>query len=69
LKDAFATPTFADYFVEIRRQNRKSFLYDVPRLIDWKSIEKILRKKYRKVASADGRPAYTPLPMSKLLLL
>ena len=39
------------------------------RLIDWKPIEKILRKKYRKVASADGRPAYPPVPMFKLLLL
>jgi IS5 family transposase len=39
-------------------------------LIDWKPIEKILRKKYRKVASADdGRPAYPPLPMFKPLLL
>jgi transposase, IS5 family len=65
----FTTPTFADYFVEIRKQTRKSFLDDVHRLIDWKPIEKILKKKYRKVASADGRPAYPPLPMFKLLLL
>lgn len=65
----FTTPTFADYFVEIRRQTRKSFLDDVHHLIDWKPIEKIVRKKYRKVASADGRPAYPPLPMFKLLLL
>jgi IS5 family transposase len=65
----FTTPTFADYFVEIRKQTRKSFLDDVHHLIDWKPIEKILRKKYRKVASADGRPAYPPLPMFKLLLL
>jgi IS5 family transposase len=65
----FTTPTFADYFVEIRKQSRKNFLDDVNRLIDWKPIEKILRKKYRKVASADGRPAYPPVPMFKLLLL
>jgi IS5 family transposase len=65
----FTTPTFADYFVEIRKQSRKNFLDDVHRLIDWKPIEKILKKKYRKVASADGRPAYPPLPMFKLLLL
>jgi IS5 family transposase len=69
LKDAFTTPTFTDYFVEIRRQTRKGFLDDMHHLIDWKPIEKILRKKYRKVASADGRPAYPPLPMFKLLLL
>jgi len=65
----FTTPTFADYFVSIRKQTRKSFLDDVNRLIDWKPVEKILRKKYRKVASADGRPAYPPVPMFKLLLL
>ena len=65
----FTTPTFADYFVEIRKQSRKSFLDDVHHLIDWRPLEKILRKKYRKVASADGRPAYPPLPMFKLLLL
>ena len=69
VKDTFTTPTFADYFVEIRKQSRKNFLDDVNRLIDWKPIEKILRKKYRKVASADGRPAYPPVPMFKLLLL
>lgn len=65
----YTNPTFADYFVEIRKQTRKSFLDDVNRLIDWKPIEKVLRKKYRKVASADGRPAYPPVPMFKLLLL
>jgi len=65
----FTTPTFADYFVGIRKQARKSFLDDVHLLIDWKPLEKILRKKYRKAASADGRPAYPPLPMFKLLLL
>jgi IS5 family transposase len=32
-------------------------------------MEKILKKKYKKRASADGRPAYPPLPMFKLLLL
>jgi IS5 family transposase len=69
LKDTFTTPTFADYFVEIRKQTRKNFLDDVNHLIDWKPIEKVLRKKYRKVASADGRPAYPPVPMFKLLLL
>ncbi len=69
MKDTFTTPTFADYFVEIRKQTRKNFLDDVNHLIDWKPIEKILRKKYRKVASADGRPAYPPVPMFKLLLL
>ena len=69
MKDTFTTPTFADYFVEIRKQTRKNFLDDVNHLIDWKPIEKVLRKKYRKVASADGRPAYPPVPMFKLLLL
>jgi len=38
-------------------------------LINWRNIENLLNKKYKKVASADGRSAYPPLPMFKHLLL
>lgn len=44
----FTTPTFANCFVEFRKQTRESFLDDMHHLIDWKPIKKILRKKYRK---------------------
>jgi IS5 family transposase len=68
MTDKFTTKGFADYFIEQRRYTNQ-FLDKIDALIDWKDIEKVLNKKYRKVASADGRPAYPALPMFKLLLL
>lgn len=59
---------FADYFIE-HRKHINTFLDRIDGFIDWKSIEKLLKKKYKKTMSADGRPAYPPLPMFKLLLL
>lgn len=66
--DKFTTPGFADYFME-HRKHVNTFLDTIDGFIDWKSIEKLLKKKYKKTMSADGRPAYPPLPMFKLLLL
>jgi IS5 family transposase len=66
--DKFTTPGFADYFIE-QRKHSNTFLDKISQFIDWKHIEKLLKKKYKKTASADGRPAYPPLPMFKLLLL
>jgi len=37
--------------------------------MDWSLIEKLLNKYYKKVAAADGRPAYPALTMFKTLLL
>ena len=68
MTDKFTAPSFADYLVG-QRQHSVTFLDKIDKLIDWKPIEKILRQKYRKTASANGRPAYPPLPMFKLLLL
>jgi IS5 family transposase len=59
---------FADYFIE-QRKHANTFLDKIDGFIEWKSIEKLLRKKYKKTVSADGRPAYPPLPMFKLLLI
>lgn len=64
----FTAYTFADYIVD-QRKNNHTFLDKINNIIDWKPIEDILKKRYKKVASADGRPAYPPLPMFKLLLL
>jgi len=61
-------PSFADYFIA-QRKHSNTFLEKIDMFIDWESIDKLLRKKYKKTASADGRPAYPPLPMFKLLLL
>lgn len=61
-------PSFADYFIE-QRKHSNTFLDKIGQFIDWSNIEKLLRKKYKKTASADGGPAYPALPMFKLLLL
>jgi len=68
MTDKFTTPSFADYFVE-QRKHSNTFLDKIHQFIDFREVEKILKKKYKKTASADGRPAYPPLPMFKLLLL
>ena len=60
--------SFMDYCID-KRLEGKSFLMDVDRLIDWKPIEKLLKKKYKKKQSADGRPAYPALPLFKMLLI
>jgi len=66
--DKFTTLSFADYIIEQRKQP-KTFLDAVNQIIDFKSVDRILTKKYKKTKSADGRPAYPALPMFKLLLL
>ena len=68
MTDKFTTPSLADYFVE-QRKHSNTFLDKIHQFIDFKEVEKLLKKKYKKTASADGRPAYPPLPMFKLLLL
>jgi transposase, IS5 family len=66
--DKFTTTSFADYFIE-QRKHSNVFLDKIDQFIDWNHIGKQLKKKYKKTMSADGRPAYPPLPMFKLLLL
>lgn len=68
MTDKFTSKGFADYFIE-QRGYSNTFLEKIDMLINWKNIESLLNKKYKKVASADGRPAYPALPMFKLLLL
>lgn len=68
MTDKFTTPSFADCFIEQRRHPH-TFLDKINQVIDFKEIEELLKKKYKKTTSADGRPAYPPLPMFKLLLL
>jgi len=66
--DKFTTMGFADYLIE-QRKHSNAFLDKMDQFIDWNHIGKLLKKKYKKTMSADGRPAYPPLPMFKLLLL
>jgi hypothetical protein len=42
---------FADYFIE-QRKHANTFLDTIDRFIDWKSIGKLLKKKYKKTMSA-----------------
>ncbi len=59
---------FADLMVS-ERPRKSSFLDEVDRMVDWRPIQKILNRKYKKKASADGRPAYPVLPLFKMLLI
>ena len=68
MTDKFTAPGFADYILE-HRKHSNVFLDKIDQFIDWKNIEKLLKKKYKKTFSADGRPAYPPLSLFKLLLL
>ena len=61
-------PGIADY-VAAHRKHKGCFLDEIDRLIDWKSLEKMLRNKLKRVANAGGNPAYPPLLMFKILLL
>ena len=61
-------PGIADYVVA-RRKRKECFLDEIDRLIDWNPLEKLLRKTLKRVVNAVGNPAYSPLPMFKILLL
>lgn len=59
---------FADLMV-CHRKAKSSFLDEVDQMVDWRPIEKILNRNYKKKASADGRPAYPALRLFKMLLI
>ncbi len=69
MKEKNTFPSFADYFAQTRKFTGKEiFLDKIDKIIDWKKIDKILRKyPYKK--SAVGAPAYSPLLLFKILLL
>lgn len=60
--------SFLDYCIK-QRPGQKSFLDDVDQVIEWRPVERLLKKHYKKIKAADGRPAYPPLPLFKMLLL
>ena len=51
------------------RKKAKTFLDDVDQVVDWRPIERFLKKKLRRHSDAVGNPAYPPLAMFKVLLL
>jgi|GEM_PF-2203774 len=68
MTDKFTTSGFADYFVG-QRKHANTFLDTIHQIIDFRALEKLLKIKYKKRTSADGRPAYPALPIFKLLPL
>jgi IS5 family transposase len=60
--------SFGDLELSGRRM-KDTFLDKVNEIIDWKLIERAVRRNYRKNAAADGRPAYPGLPLFKMLLI
>lgn len=58
-----------DYFADRRKWKRPTFLDDIEKVIDWRPLEKLLRRKLRRSKDAVGNPAYSPLLMYKILLL
>jgi IS5 family transposase len=59
---------FLDLAVE-QGKKVKTFLDDVERLVDWRPIEKLLKKKLKRNHDAVGNPSYPPLAMFKILLM
>jgi IS5 family transposase len=51
------------------RRTKDTFLDKVNEIIDWKPIERAVRRNYRKRTAADGRPPYPGLPLFKMLLI
>ena len=59
---------FLDMAISVRKK-AKTLLDDVERAIDWRPIERFLKKKLRRHRDAVGNPAYPSLCMFKVLLL
>lgn len=47
----------------------KTFLDDVDEFVDWRPLDKVLKKKLRRHKDAVGNPSYPPLAMFRVLLL
>jgi IS5 family transposase len=59
---------FLDLAVEQGKKVR-TFLDDVERLVDWRPVDKLLKKGLKRNKDAVGNPAYPPLAMFKILLM
>ena len=51
------------------RKSKSDFFDQINALLDWKAIERELRKYYTKGLSANGRPSYRGLLLFKITLL
>ena len=66
--DRFHTFGFADIEIE-NRFSDPTYLDKISELINWKRIDKILKKHYKRNKDAVGNPAYPALRMFKVLLV
>ncbi len=60
-----AAPDFADSLIP--HSSKVNFLSNMDKVIDWRPIEKLLKKGYKRGTNATGKPAYPALPMFKAL--
>ena len=62
--------SFTQYYVDFKLSKTKDkFLFQINQAINWKQINKILSKHYKKGQSGLGRAAYSPLLLFKITLL
>ncbi len=63
-------PTLADTICDLRtRKIKKTFFDQINTIIDWKPIQDLIDKDYKKGKSAVGKPSYDGLLLFKMLLL
>ena len=63
-------PTLADSICDLRtRKIKATFFNQIDQLLDWKRVERIINKYYKKGESATGTPAYQGLLLFKMCLL
>jgi len=64
------TPTLADSICDLRsRKIKRTFFSQINSLLDWSSIELLIKKHYDKGTSATGNPSYSGLLLFKMSLL
>ena len=63
-------PTLADSICDLRtRKIKKTFFTQINTLIDWNSVNTLIKKHYTKGKSATGKPSYSGLLLFKMCLL
>ena len=68
--ELFKHPTLADSICDLRaRKIKKTFFTQINRLIDWSSVDSLIKKHYTKGESATGKPSYSGLLLFKMCLL
>lgn len=60
--------SFSGFYIS-HRTRKGNFLNQISHLIEWKSIEQLIRQHYAPVSDVVGRPAYPGLLLFKMLLV